>query len=427
MSIGTFLLLLAAVGVLFMSMPADCTPIQARSSSAYNTSTCWLGYEFDSSLGYPGEGPPGLNEPPIEVEKDAMDVWLLELEKVKLSIEALPFVQKVEFFCDDHDQNLNKVLATLWCCWDSSGSRFKRVFEACDKTGKKPSHLEAARALHANLVKKHGRADHVFDHRAVTRREQRTREHSQQSAEAEAATAFNRIGLAQARQQAAARDASAAEKAAEVAQQAEIAARLAREEAVLQAKALRAAADALKPKEPSHKKQKTAFAAGSSSQEQVQQTDVCEPALDDDAESTYTTWTPAKWKELETKEQQRRKTPIDPARTRTHTHAHAHARACTRTHAHARARTPKKQIWCAKCLFVCRSQSVCRSRTVPARWTAQQIVQNGWKEDPQFSPAAQKSPQNFRLRRRFPPPKSRLHIHWTPPTRADAMSGIAYM
>ena len=280
MSIGLFLMLLALmVGVLLASSVAMPMDIGIPSSAIctthpYNTSTCWLGYEFDSSLGYPGEGPPVELEKPFEVDTEAN--WLEQLEQEKLAIEAIPFISKVDFFCDEHTQNLNKVIATVWCCWDSSSRSFKRVFENCDQSGKKPTHLEAARALRTKLIDStHARTGHVFDHRAVTRREELMRQ--QQGAETtEAETAFNRIGLAQARQQAAARQASAAEQAAEAARQAEIAARLACEAAELQAKALRAAADALKPKEPSHKKQKTAFAAGSSSQ-QAQQTDVCEP------------------------------------------------------------------------------------------------------------------------------------------------------
>jgi hypothetical protein len=39
---------------------------------------------------------------------------------------------------------------------------------------------------------------------------------------------------------------------------------------------------------------------------------------------------------------------------------------------------------------------------------------------PQFFCLRRKEAQKFRLRRRFPPPKSRLHIYCTPPTRADA-------
>eukprot|EP00966_Prymnesium_polylepis_P127430 2947446-Prymnesium_polylepis.1 len=58
-----------------------------------------------------------------------------------------------------------------------------------------------------------------------------------------------------------------------------------------------------------------------------------------------------------------------------------------------------------------------------------QIVQNGWKRTQIFSLRRKYTP-NVCLRRKeaqifacgadFPPLKSRLHIHWTPPTRADA-------
>lgn len=340
MSIGLFPMLLLAVAVIMLFTSAIAMPTDCISNSTptvldifLNGSSCWLGYEFDSSLGYPGEGPPVFEKPPVELESEAMALWVLELEKVQLAIAALPFVQKVEIFSDDYDQNLNKIQATLWCCWDSSGSRFKRVIESCDKTGKKPTHLEAALALHTSLVKKHGCNGHVFDPRAVARREQLTRERSEQRSEAEAATTFDRIRLAQARQHAATRQASAAEQAAEKAREAEIAARLAREQAELQVKVLRAAADALKPQEPSHKKQRTAFSAGSSSQQQAQQMDVCEPVLDDDEAPTYSTWTPAKWKELEKKEQQRRKIKIDPARAcATRTHARMHEPSTSRMH-----------------------------------------------------------------------------------------------
>ena len=265
--------------------------------------SCWLGFEFNSTLGYPGEGPPVGTDAPLE-----MEVWLQQVEEQKRLIEALPVVKRLDFFYDDADQNLNKVEATLWCCW--GGSQFKRIKEACDK-GAKLTHLEAANVLRNNIIEKHACAGHVFNPRAVSRR-------AAIEADAEAtpdtATAFNRIGLAQARQQGAARRATAAEQAVEASREVERAACLARDEAELQAKVLRAAADALKPKEPSHKKQKTAFSAGSSLLP-AQQTDVCEPALGDDEEPTYTTWTPAKWKELETKEQQRRNKLIDPART----------------------------------------------------------------------------------------------------------------
>jgi hypothetical protein len=140
--------------------------------------------------------------------------------------------------------------------------------------------LEAASVLRNKIIEKHACAGHVFDHRAVSRR---AAIEADAEATPDAATAFNRIGLAQARQQGAARRATAAEQAVEASREAERAACLAREEAELQAKVLRAAADALKPKEPSHKKQKTAFSAGSSLLP-AQQTDVCETALGDDEE-----------------------------------------------------------------------------------------------------------------------------------------------
>ena len=202
MSIGPFLMLLALmVGVLLASSVSMRMDIGIPSSAVctthpYTTSTCWLGYEFNSSLGYPGEGPPVELEKPFEVDTDAMEVWLEQLEQEKLAIEALPFVSKVDFFCDEHSQNLNKVIATVWCCWDSSSRSFKRVFENCDQSGKKPTHLEAARALRTKLLDStHARTGHVFDHRAVTRREELMRQ--QQGAETtEAAAARGGTGSA---------------------------------------------------------------------------------------------------------------------------------------------------------------------------------------------------------------------------------------
>ena len=228
------LLLMVAISVLLvstMAMPTDYTPMLCSDGSngsnavfLHNASSCWLGYDFDASLGYPGEGPPVELEKPVEVENDAMNVWLQQLEHEKLAIEVLPFVKQVDFFCDAHSQNLNKVMATVWCCWDPSRRSFTRVFENCDQSGKKPTHLEAARALHSKLIdSKHARSDHVFDQRAVNRREELMRQQGAETTDAE--TAFDRIRLAQARQQSAARQASAAEQAAEAARETEAAAR----------------------------------------------------------------------------------------------------------------------------------------------------------------------------------------------------------
>ena len=50
----------------------------------------------------------------------------------------------------DEAASLNKVEDTTWCCW--SGSQFKCVKVACDETGNKPTHLEAARTQHLKLI-----------------------------------------------------------------------------------------------------------------------------------------------------------------------------------------------------------------------------------------------------------------------------------
>ena len=101
-------------------------------------------------------------EAPLTAEQQA---WLLQLEEAKRLVEALPVVKSVELFFDDDDTNLNKVEATLWCCW--STNRLKRVKVACDKSGNKPTHLEAMRALHASIEKDHMCADHQHNPRAV--------------------------------------------------------------------------------------------------------------------------------------------------------------------------------------------------------------------------------------------------------------------
>ena len=97
-----------------------------RNHGGYATVSCWLGFGFNSTLGYPGEGPPVGLETPLEAE-----VWLQQVEEQKRLIEALPVVKRLDFFCDDDNQNLNKVEATLWCCW--AGGRLKRVKEACER------------------------------------------------------------------------------------------------------------------------------------------------------------------------------------------------------------------------------------------------------------------------------------------------------
>eukprot|EP00327_Prymnesium_parvum_P011784 CAMPEP_0184393462 /NCGR_PEP_ID=MMETSP0007-20130409/34740_1 /TAXON_ID=97485 /ORGANISM="Prymnesium parvum, Strain Texoma1" /LENGTH=183 /DNA_ID=CAMNT_0026744459 /DNA_START=214 /DNA_END=766 /DNA_ORIENTATION=- len=105
--------------------------------------TSWLGFEFDSTLGYPGEGPPAENFITEEMER-----WLDELEEEKWLLEQLPVVQKIDFLYGEA-ANANKVQATLLCCW--AGERFKRIKEQCTDDGKKPTFLEAIRALRETI------------------------------------------------------------------------------------------------------------------------------------------------------------------------------------------------------------------------------------------------------------------------------------
>jgi hypothetical protein len=129
-----------------------------------STVSCWLGFAFNSTLGYPGEGPPTC----LELD-EGTELWLQELETTKRLIEELPVVRDVTFFYHEDDPNLNYIQATLWCCW--SGGRLKRLKEATDQTGKKPTHLEAAKALHDTIVKKHaceGRPDSECSHPSWT-------------------------------------------------------------------------------------------------------------------------------------------------------------------------------------------------------------------------------------------------------------------
>jgi hypothetical protein len=130
-----------------------------------STVSCWLGFAFNSTLGYPGEGPPTCSE-----FDEGTELWLQELEMTKRLIEELPVVRDVTFYYHEDDPNLNYIQATLWCCW--SGGRLKRLKEATDQTGKKPTHLEAAKALHDTVVKKHACEGHPYHPRAVARRQE---------------------------------------------------------------------------------------------------------------------------------------------------------------------------------------------------------------------------------------------------------------
>ena len=84
---------------------------------------------------------------------NATEQWLLQLEEQVRLIEALPFVKgQVKFYDSDKSANLNKVEAVTWCCWGAG--QFKRVMLACDESGKKPTHLEAATELRLKLCQR---------------------------------------------------------------------------------------------------------------------------------------------------------------------------------------------------------------------------------------------------------------------------------
>lgn len=86
--------------------------------------------------------------------------WLEDVERACRAIEELPVVKgTVGFIYSDKSANLNKVQATVWCCWDSAKRSFKQVVVACDEKDK-PTHLEALRTLHAKLVAEHMGATH---------------------------------------------------------------------------------------------------------------------------------------------------------------------------------------------------------------------------------------------------------------------------
>jgi len=161
------------------------------------------------------------------IDEDA-SIWLQQVEEEKRLIEALPVViGAVSFFYHDVVTNLNKVQALVGCCWASG--QLKRVKVNCDETGLKPTHLEALRGLRMKIMEEHMCEDHVHHPKAVERvAERRAKQLSGDTempeaapAEAvEAATAFDRMKAAAARQQALVRQAAIDAKAVEDARRA---------------------------------------------------------------------------------------------------------------------------------------------------------------------------------------------------------------
>ena len=162
------------------------------------------------------------------IDEDA-SIWLQQVEEEKRLIEALPVViGAVSFFYHDVVTNLNKVQALVGCCWSSG--QLKRVKVNCDETGLKPTHLEALRGLRMKIMEEHMCEDHVHHPKAVERvAERRAKQLSGDTempeaapaeAAAEAATAFDRMKAAAARQQALVRQAAIDAKAVEDARRA---------------------------------------------------------------------------------------------------------------------------------------------------------------------------------------------------------------
>jgi hypothetical protein len=271
----------------------------------------WLGFGFDSTRGYPGEGPTTSDTTTDDQLTEAAELWLMQLAEEKRLVEALPFVKgEVAFHQSDISANRNKVLATVWCCWEPARSALKQIAECCNESGERPTHLEALRALREKLLKNHGCANHVVHERAAGYR--KDFECNSQEPGPKPMTAFNRMVLASAAQQRMHAQAKLDEQNVAAACVAEQKASKLREAAEARLKASKAAADALQPPTASHKKQKTAFSAGTSNC--APQGDACAPCGGEDDEPMYSNWTTAKWKELENKEQKRRNTPIDAAR-----------------------------------------------------------------------------------------------------------------
>ena len=145
---------------------------------------------------YGGEDDEAIRFMDMETEL-GQELWLEQLETEKRSIEAMPVVKgSVDFFYSKESANLNKVQATVWCCWAAARRSFKQVVVACDdKT--RPTHLEALHELRAKLVTEHMCAGHVPNERAVERR--RVLEARGEVEATESANAFDRMRVAQAR------------------------------------------------------------------------------------------------------------------------------------------------------------------------------------------------------------------------------------
>ena len=138
---------------------------------------------------------PELVETPILAE--ATEAWLAELEAEQRQVEDLNVVRRVYFSYGDTN-NENKAWATLWCCWQ--GGRFKAMSVPCLE-GARPTHLEALRQLHTNILKEHAIEGHAHHSKATARRAEVERSIDGDAETTSAENAFERSRLAMALQQ----------------------------------------------------------------------------------------------------------------------------------------------------------------------------------------------------------------------------------
>lgn len=289
------------------SSPFFAVPVCDADGISANQSV-WYGFTFDSMLGYPGEGPPGnlIDGAEDEEWSDEMLEYFAAADAELQKIQALPIVVgAVQFHFSDMSANLNKVIATVSCCWQPSRASFKQVAVCCDNTGSKPSHLEALRALHAKLVAEHACDGHMHHPLAVARRSVTM---GSGPPEEQSSDAFSRMRLGSARLQAAQRQVHASEACLKDLRAKEAALALEIGVAVAANQSSAAALQAMMPQR-ANKKQKAGVTESSGGDTRFSLLE------HDDDRHLWQQWSVSKWQELETKTLKRRSTPIDPTNT----------------------------------------------------------------------------------------------------------------
>jgi hypothetical protein len=75
-------------------------------------------------------------DPCTEELPQAQLKWMAMAEDEIALIESVPVVRSVQLIYNQHNTNANKAKATVSCCWDESGSRFKQLTVSCDEATK---------------------------------------------------------------------------------------------------------------------------------------------------------------------------------------------------------------------------------------------------------------------------------------------------